>query len=445
MAIAKPEPYKDTDFEKFWQGEDFDRYLPSPGFITDFILTLRGVENPTIFGVWSSIFLLSSLVKREAWLEWFPEPIYPNFYILLVAPPRACAKSTGISYATMLLQGYPLLLPMHLKYLKIPNIVSTRATPESLSDAMVAQEYKYVDNNEIKTLHRGSEIAIVASEASTFLGKQKYNVGLIDKLTHLYDCRSHDQDRTRKTGLMLFENTYVTFIGATTPEGVRQTIPEEAFEGGFMSRLIVVWQAKSTRSYPEPRPVGPSRTDLETRLAWIAENAQGKYALSPEAKKTHDEWYEGFHRSIEAKEGSERHKAMFYRFDIHLLKLALLLRIQRYQKGNVIELQDYLEAKTLLDATIGLAHSPVEDVGSSPYGKFYNRIKKLVSEGPKPRMALLQAMSPYECTASDVTNIINNLAEEGQVEIILNGKRETSASKNGKEVYSWVKDSTISK
>jgi hypothetical protein len=434
----RPEALQERDYDKFWLDEDFDKHLPEPGFLTDLVLTLRGIETPTIFALWTGIFIMSSLLKRDAFLKWFPDPVYPNFYVLLVAPPKVCAKSTSISFGSKMLIEYPKLLTEALRFRKMPNIVSTRATPESLSDAMLPEEFKYLEGTEIKTYRKGSELTIIAGEASTFLGKQKYNVGLIDKLTHLYDSSDVDQDRTRKTGVQHFENTYVTFMGATTPEGVRQSIPEEAFEGGFMSRLIVVYQNHATRAYPFPRIVGPTRKDLNPRLAWIAENAKGAYVLDSKALELHERWYPGFHSSLETNAGSDRHKAMYHRFDIHLLKLALIMRAQRYEPGNVITAYDYMQAKAVLDATLDREHSPVEDVGSSIYGKHYNRIMKLVSEQPRKRTNLLQAMSPYECTADEVSKIINNLAEEGKVHIILDQKEHPMASKNGREIYSWA-------
>jgi hypothetical protein len=434
----RPDAFKEHEYEIFWKPEDFDKYLPEDGFLTDLVLTLRGIETPTVFTLWTGVFLLSSLLKRDAYLQWFPSPVYPNFYVLLVAPPKVCAKSTSISFASKLLLEYPSLLGGVLRYRKLPNIVSTRATPESLSDALLPQEFKYIEGTEIKTYRKGSELTIMAGEASTFLGKQKYNVGLIDRLVHLYDSSDMDQDRTRKTGVQVFENTYVTLIGATTPEGVRQSIPEEAFEGGFMSRLIVVYQNHATRAFPFPRMVGPGKKELTERLAWIAENVQGAYVLEPEAIDLHKDWYMEFHKGLELREGTERNKAMYHRFDIHLLKLALILRAQRYEKGNVITTRDYLQARKILDVTLERDHSPIEDVGASTYGKHYNRIRKLISEQPRVRMKLLQAMSPYECTADNVSSIVNSLVEEGKVSITLDGKNNTICSKTGREVYTWA-------
>jgi len=98
MAIATPKAFSETDFKKFWKTEDFDEFLPEPGFMTDFVMALRGVESPTIFAFWAAAFVMSTVLKRDAFLQWYPENIFPNLYIMLVAPPRVCAKSTSLSF-----------------------------------------------------------------------------------------------------------------------------------------------------------------------------------------------------------------------------------------------------------------------------------------------------------------------------------------------------------
>lgn len=439
MAIATPRAFRETDIKKFWTEEDFDAHLPHEGFITDYVMALRGIESPSIFAFWSAAFAVSSVLKRDAFLAWYPENIFPNLYIMLVAPPRLCAKSTAINFGSKLIMEVPSQLSGIMKVKKTPNMVTTRATPESLADALIPQEYKYMEDGEIKVLDRGSELCIVASEASTFLGKQQYNLGLIDRLTHLYDCLETDQDRTRKTGVVEFKNTYVTFISATTPEGVRSSIPEEAFEGGFMSRLIVVYQDKSTRSFPFPIPTGITKKDLTTRLAWVAENQKGPYELAPEAIEEHKAFYADFHEQLQHNEDrSARKKNMFHRFDIHLLKLALVLRAQRYEPGNIIGLDDYRKAREILDLTMERNNVPVDDIGASAHDSHYNRVKLLLERRPMTRKDLMQSMSPYRCYVEEVNKILESLVGEGNISITLNGKQESIISKNTKEVYAWV-------
>jgi len=445
--VATIQAYRESDVERFWKDEDFDRYLPKPGFITDFVMSLRGIETPTIFAFWEAAFVMSTMLKRDAWLEWYPQNIWPNLYVMIVAPPRLCAKSTGINFGSKILQDFHNELPGEMFFKKQINIMSTRATPESLSDALRTDEKKYLQDGKLTTVEIGSELAIMASEASTFLGKQKYNLGLIDRLTHLYDCLDNDMDRTRKDGKVEFKNIYVTFIGATTPEGVRSSIPEEAFEGGFMSRLIVAYQDLPTRTYPFPKAVkfaaDPKQTitrkHLVDRLAYLAVKSQGAYTMAPEAIAAHEKFYEEFHESLLKKEDrSERKKNMYHRFDTHLLKLALILRAQQYEPGNVITLEDYIQARNILSATLDRDVTPVEDIGASSHDTHYNRIKNLIQRRPMTRKELLQSMSPYRCYVEEVNKILDSLHSEGVISVTLNGKQEATMSRTTKEVYTWV-------
>src|SRR6056297_1303363 len=107
---SPPIPYSEKDVTKVWQDEEWDANLPQPGFLTDLVLTTRGIETPTKFAIWSGIFAISTILKRDAYLNWGFKPLYPNMYIILVAPPRMCAKSTVIDICEDIFLGLDDLL-----------------------------------------------------------------------------------------------------------------------------------------------------------------------------------------------------------------------------------------------------------------------------------------------------------------------------------------------
>ena len=272
-------PLTTRDVKQTWADEEWDKYLPASGFITDFVTATRGIESPTQLAVWAAIFTISSLLKRDAYLQWYPNPLYPNMFIVMVAPPRICAKSTIARVADEILVEFPSLITDHkLSQRKKLPIIRSKATPEGISMMLKPTVDSIIDEKtqKVMLITRDSHLAIIISELSTLINKKLYNQGLIGKLTDLYDCKELDSDVTQGRGEQEFKNIYVTLLGATTIDGLKDAIPEEAFGDGFMSRVILVNQPSSTRSYPMPFNIPEiGLQDLIKRAAFMAENALG--------------------------------------------------------------------------------------------------------------------------------------------------------------------------
>ena len=440
--LETPIAYNEDDIkDKFWKHEEFDDYLPAPGFLTDFILTTRGIETPTHLSLWSAIWAISSVLKRDAYFKWFPDPLYANFLIVLVAPPRLCAKSTAVrQFGEKIVSDFTEFYPDPvMKFAKEVNLLRTKVTPEALEIALVPKEnVPIMVNGENFFGNRGSETSVVISELATFLGKQKYNTGLINKLVDLYDCKDIDSSATVGRGEVIFKNIYFTLIGATTIKGINESIPEEAMGGGFLSRLILVHAPRPTRAYPEPREVigAPDRKELAKRLAWIANNAQGEYYFTKEAQSYYNKLYAAHRKKLMTQD--DHTMDLKSRFDIHLRKLALIMKAQRYEGGKEITLEILKEAEAILNATYDTAHGITKEVGVSVYTKAYNKAKEIIRLRKRiTRRQLLQKLSPYGVTADAVFKIMEALSQEGAVTINLRGKIKQKPSTTGEEVYEW--------
>ena len=441
--IAFDENVKGID--RFWQPEEWDDLVPPPGFISDFVLMTRGVETPTKLSIWTAIWTLSSALKREVWLEWYPSPLYPNFFVILVGPPKIVAKSTAAKFGEKILSRFHEFIDDPLqKVVKEVNLLRSKATPESLSIALAPKKLGLInpETGEAIQIDRGSQLSIVVSELATFLGKQKYQGGLIDRLTDLYDCKDEDDELTIGRGYNKFFNIYFTLLGATTPQHLETSIPEEAFGGGFMSRTVLVYQQSSTRDFPTPKavPGGPDIKEMQKRLAWIAETCQGEYVLSKEAHDYYNVWYVKYKKDL-AKEANDPKSMMKHRYDLHLLKLALILRAQEYNPGRVIELRHLKNSERLLEATFNTAKHSIQNVGASRDTQTINRVREvLVKHERRTRRQLLTSLSPYGVTAVMLNDALSYLQQCGFLRIRRDGKDVPDPSSSGSELYEWRKE-----
>jgi hypothetical protein len=419
-----------------WVPEKWDVNLPSElGFITDFVFATRGFEAPTKFAVWGSLFAISAIIKRHAWLDWYPTALYPNLYLIFVAPPRINAKSTSVKFGLSVVDRVPEVLgpttQMGIK--KKINVVRSKITPEAIYD--VLKPFKEGD------IDHGSNAAFVISELTTLLNKQKYNVTLIDTLTKFYDCDDKDSEQTRGGGKTELRNIYVSLFGATTPMSFEKSLPEEAFGGGFMSRTIVVTERKPTRYYPEPfKPDGaPDRDELAERLGWIARNAQGTYILSKEAKKVYYKWYKEFKDELAASGDYEALEKS--RMDTNLLKVALLVRASRYEEGRVISNEDFLYALKIMENVYEDDNGIMDNVGTTQMYQFEQQVVKLLKDRKKMiRKELLQTLG-RSMSMDLVDKVLASLAQKDHIEVYTCRKSEKllqdNPTQNKLETYEW--------
>lgn len=441
--MQPPIPFDDTKVKKFWPDEDWDKLLPSPGFITDFVLSTRGLTTPTKFCIWTALFIISSVVRRDAELDWRPLRFFPNLYIFLVGPPNFTGKSTIIdNYAEQyLLTTFHKHIkdPIERERKKIHNIVTSSCTPEALFNMLSKQVIHPRDvNGKMRDITIGAECCIVVGELSTFLGRQQYNAGLIQKLTSLYDCKKRDKAVTLSRQQDDLEDIYVTLLGGMTQTGLENSVAESALEEGFLSRVIMVSQPEPTRDYSRPVVVegGPTVEDLQKRLAWIAVNAKGVYTPSDNVIRAYDRWYRKFvfnHAQGNMPRGCER-------YGKHLLKLAMLIRMNRYEPGSMIEIEDYKAAKKMVEVLQKETEETTATLGGGITVKTIARVRRFIKKrGSVDRKHIQKSLSSRAISTDTINVALRELMQLREIRVLLNGK-ERKYPGDPDEHYEWKGD-----
>jgi len=425
--------------EVVYEQDHMDNLLPGPGFITDFINTSRGMEVPTLLMLWGAIWTLSTMLGRHAWLKWYPKKLWPNMYILVVAPPGLCKKSTALDVGQDMIPKAIALLPSNLEQFRKQSVFITgKATSDGILGSLAPEERIFLnpEASTIRSVNRGSKASFVVGELTQLLNKQQYNVNLVTTLTNLYDCKDEDSEITRARGKEPLKDIYVTFIGATTPSNIRTSLPEEALGGGFLSRTVTVFQDVPTKIYSIPRALDgyPTPDELVPRLAWIAHHAVGEYELSPEAFTIYDEqyrrWKDRIFNNVVSEVSGET------RYDVILLKLAMLIRVAEYRKGNQISADNIRSAIRILDYTISGSKAATEDIGMNDYARWMNTFKRMMERrGSETRARLQRSLSARGCKVSEFDMIVSQLVSEDRIIITLNGSKILNSQRNGAEVY----------
>lgn len=302
-------------------------------YLKGFERLLERTEVPERFTLWAGIASLLAALERRVFINQGIYTIYPNFYIILVAA-SGQKKSTAINTAARLLQR---LSPK-------PNTISQKITPEALVSAL-----KVVQTTESsKVFEEESGGIVIADELATFLDKNSLERGLGPMLTELYDCKDYEY-QTKARGIELLKDPYLSLLGGTTVELIKNCLPKDAIGGGFTSRTIFIYEER------QPEPVAWIEYDeelieLEQELVNYLQRVmelKGPVVVSPEAKKFFIQDY------------NDRHKAGDFRADpllrsyenrrhAHLFKVAMALMVAESPRLN-LELQDIRSAKVILE------------------------------------------------------------------------------------------------
>lgn len=410
-----------------------------PGFVHDFVLAMRGTETTTLMSIWGALFAISSVLQRRSWQDWVIQRLYPNLYLIFIARPGVCKKSVSITFGAKVVSLVPELFkqPEDKEIYGLP-LWEGGATPEYLFEILKPKEVM-ISGDAMgfdRPFMLGSRIAIIADELSEFLGRQKYNQGMISRLTKLYDCPEIQKVGTKKDKTLVVKNVFANFFGGTTPDSFRDTIPAEAHGGGLMSRCILVWQQSPTRVFYRPQRIegAPGKEELARRLAWIAEHRMGEYKMTEAADALYYNWYAEHKADLENIHDSDT------RADILLVKTAHLIAASGYKPTQKIDENDVQAAITLIELAMKQKHkAETELMIDSEWAEAMQRVEAVIrSKGTVERRDLLRAVS-RNYNADLVNQVLTALAQSAAITIEVNGKERGGPTQAGHELYIWTK------
>jgi hypothetical protein len=437
------------DPDRFWDDDPCDDVIPPAGFISDMVYYARGREVPALFTIWTSLFALSSALKREVWLPWADERLYTNYYIIVVGPAGIVKKNFALNQAIRVLSRVQ-------EYIEDPSvalrkrieILSGTVTPEAVFQSLVeAAGRRKKDVAKIAAMSPGgstdpykptSELAISLFEMATSVGKKSYQEGMIEKLLDLYDPQDRVEWKTMGRGSVLLPFTHTTLCALTTAQGFKNSIPSVATSDGFLSRCVVVYQSDTARCFDEPIiPVkAPRLSDLRERLGYIAGHFLGEYRLDPEAKAHYKKWYGDFRSRLRM---DVRFAGARSRVPQIILKNALLIHAQRYENAlgsHLITLEELLASEHLFSRTWDESRSLISMLIEDGVSEDLARVEGIIHRrGSVSREKLIRNSHIH---AAELNDAIRRLSAEGKVKITIRSVQQEKVAGHVDEVYHYV-------
>lgn len=276
--------------------------------------------------------MIAGALERKVYVETAGERLYPNLYILLVAPPGVgktqAIKQTGAFWR------------------KVPALI---VSPDNLTKAALVDSLAKASRKIVKSpieLVEFNSMQIAADELGVFLSQ--HDLDFLSFLNKIYDCPpEYVEDRRMFKGVPIFiPEPQVTLLAGTQPGFMASIFPEEAWAMGFTSRLIMVYSATKTKvPLFETRGRDKAHFDGITSDLKSLSKVLGKFVWKKEAAEK-IQWWDS--------EGSKDTEPMHTKLEhynarriLHLLKLCMISSASRSNE-LIIELADYERALTWL-------------------------------------------------------------------------------------------------
>ncbi len=273
-------------------------------------------KPPLIFAKWAAVSALSSIVQRRQWFTFKGENSYLHLYTILAGPPGV-GKGLAMKPMIELLKEIP---DQHIA----PDTATAQGLADELSDSYVAV---VTNDHKIET----HALTVLCTELGNFL--PEYENVMINRLIKLWDGEGYEE-RTRGKGKLKIPNAHLNFIAGTTPSYLAGTIPDIAWEGGFMSRCVIVFHARESK-YEFFQDASATDKNLFAGLVRDGINISqtiGQLTFTEEAVKTVMAWADSGFAPKQA-----HPKLSFYntRRPHNMLKLSCLSAISRGSIGKV--------------------------------------------------------------------------------------------------------------
>lgn len=272
-------------------------------------------EAPRHMYFWSGVSAIAGCLRRRVWIDQAYFKWYPNFYIVLVAPPGIVSKSTTAGIAMNLLRRVP-----GINF--GPDVVTWPALVGAFAEKTEGFEY----NGGMQVM---SALTLESSEFGNLLNPQDKD--MVDLLVALWDGKPGVfEKKTKHSGNDSVENPWINLIACTTPSWIAGNFPEYMIGGGFTSRCVFVYADAKAKYVAYPGLIVPE--DMEARaqalvddLQHISMNIVGEYKLSNSAIAWGNDWYKRHYSVRSVNLDDDRFGGYIARKQTHIHKLAMVL------------------------------------------------------------------------------------------------------------------------
>lgn len=344
QAFGKTTEEVDLALKRIDKRTEFDSLVPTTGWLADYITWTRQTEPPTVFHFFAGATVIGATLGRNVSFDKGAYEVFANMCVMIIAPSGRCRKTSACNLGIRLYQKTG------------GTLLADKATPEALVDALKTQQ--------------NATGLVYAPELAVFLGKQKYQEGMIPLLTSLLDCPKEWTSRTVGRGELSLSNVALSIIVCSTLDWIQTAIPKDAFGGGFMSRFLFVVQESTSRVFPLPPPMNDDQRKTLTAALTALKRKRGVYKFTKEA----NDWYVHWYQTRPALRGDKQFAGYHERKPDHIIRLAMIMRAAEDPASLEIGDTDLIRADKILDWLEAYLPSTFDEMTETSQGIDQGRI-----------------------------------------------------------------------
>lgn len=290
-----------------------------PDWLKAYLHYTRDTEAPQHMHFWSGVSAIAGVLRRQVWIDQAYFKWYPNFYIVMVAPPGIVSKSTTVGISMELLREVE---GIHFG----PDVVTWQSLVERF--AQITEGVELDPEGAPGVYTPMSAMTMESSEFGNLLDPQ--DKGMVDLLVSLWDGKQGTFEKsTKSSGNDAVANPWINLIACTTPSWISGNFPEYMVGGGFTSRTIFVYADKKAQyvAYPYlkvPKDLADQKTKLIADLSRISK-LKGPFTLTSKAVEWGTSWYKEHYSSRPLNLDMAHFGGYFARKQVQMHKLAMVL------------------------------------------------------------------------------------------------------------------------
>lgn len=362
-------------------------------------------DAPDRFGEFCGLATLAASIGNRCWIRHGERRLYPNLWVLLLAPSSAFRKSTSISIAQRVLSG----------------VGATIYPSEFSAEALVK-----ILGNQPSGIFCWYEYRTIAS-----LFKREYAHGIKSLLADLYDA-SGEYKRALVGREAVIKEPSINILAASNLDWLMESLQDSDEGSGWLARFALVPARAKERVFPlPPHPEPGLKAEALRRLNTAARSHEGEIPMTQEAR---DEYCGHFVPFDKRAEQAGPWSGSLFRLEATALKLALLYA--RDRGALVIEAEDISRAwgivSWLADEAVTLF-----SVGLSG-GRFTVERRKVLEiiEAHPAGISRSEVLRACHLSARKLDEVMRTLFEEQRVEKLAVEK----GTKREAIVYAPVRD-----
>lgn len=370
---------------------------------------LPHTDAPENFITWAAISLIGAAMKNNVFFEIGTYTLYPNQFIVLVAPP-GIGKGTAMNMIEDInKENKP----------KLVNTLSDRITAEkiieTISDGWIAP-LKMI-NNQLVVGNKDHSCLLFSTELRTLLGASDW---MLEFLEEAWSKTSFDY-QTKNKGSAFIDNMCCSLLAASVPDFLRNVNRDAhmVITGGFSSRCLFIYAESPSKDLPFPEPLKKNKNskalydNLTHDLVEIGA-LRGEFKVDPTARIIFERFL--IKSRTDGKDDEIEALANFRaRIKAHVLKLSMVLSASRGDSMLIsqIDMQNAIAEVSKVTASLErLFRGAGDSIDSVLTARVHSFVEK---KGTTSRKEIMRALFRHVGTLDNLDRILFVLETIGYI------------------------------